>query len=103
MNFQKPRCNCPDSLNKKGAIPGSRTFSLQFPSDWSINFQGIKTKSQGYCLHEIAVLRVRKDLEKAFPSGIPNDLPVPVPEKLQKRKDNNYKLQNPSFLGDDFS
>lgn len=70
-------------------------------SDWSTGFTGVKDVG-GYCIHELAVLRVRKEIDDAFPNGLPKDLRTPDAVKIQKQK-NRYKLQRPTILGDDFS
>jgi hypothetical protein len=99
--YRPPKCNCPDAISKRGAIPGAQAFSEQYPSDWSSGFVGIKSVG-GFCIHEMAVIRIRKEVGKAFPDGIPKDLPAPVPPKYVSNA-SVYKLQEPSILGDDFS
>ncbi len=101
MSFSKPKCNCPDSAYKHGAIPGSNSLSNQINSDWSQGYNGIKSVG-GYCIHELATLSVRKELELAFPNGLPSDMPVPgLP--VYTRKEHLYSLQNPDRLGDNFN
>ncbi|MBW4480744.1 MAG: hypothetical protein KME54_28875 [Tolypothrix brevis GSE-NOS-MK-07-07A] len=101
MVFRPPKCNCPDAINRVGAIPGASALSDQYASDWSSGFTGIKSVS-GYCIHEMAVLRARKEIDLAFPDGLPTDLPVPP--LINPAVDRVIaKLQNPSSLGDDFS
>lgn len=101
MAFRQPRCNCPDAANKRGGNPGADTLSEQIPSDWSSGFNGIRSTG-GYCIHELAVLRIRKEVDAAFPGGIPKDLRASMPPRLPQEK-LRYKLQTPSRLGDDFS
>jgi hypothetical protein len=101
MAFRPPKCNCPDAIASRGAIAGASALSEQYRSDWSSGFTGIKSVG-GYCIHEMAVLRTRKEIDLAFPDGLPTDLPVPP--LLNPQQDRVItKLQNPSSLGDDFS
>lgn len=101
MPFRAPKCNCPDAINKRGALPGASAVSDQYKSDWSGGFTGVKSIG-GYCIHELAVLRVRKELKSAFPDGLPTDFPTPPALKLDSYKLIS-RLQNPPILGDDFS
>lgn len=101
MVFRPPRCNCPDAVNRRVGNPGADFISLQIPSDWSVGFTGVKSIG-GYCIHELAVLRIRKEIDDAFPDGIPKDLRTPDAVKLQRERQ-QYRLQIPNRLGDDFS
>lgn len=95
MVFRPPKCNCPDAINKASAIPGAQALSEQYNSDWSAGFVGIKSVG-GYCQHEMAVLRLRKEIDAAFPNGVPKDLPTPVPQKY--RESSNIDDENwPGF------
>ena len=101
MVFKRPKCNCPDAINKRGSIPGSTSLSNQINTDWSNNFTGIRSKN-GYCIHELATLSIRKELELAFPNGLPNDMPIPgLP--VYTKNDHLYGLQYPETLGDNFN
>lgn len=101
MAFNPPRCNCPDAINKRSAVPGADSLSLQIPSDWSEGFKGVRSVG-GYCIHELAVLRVRKEVAEAFPNGVPADIKTPLPPTFISKKVLS-QLQQPSSLGDDFS
>lgn len=101
MAFSPPRCNCPDATNQRQGDPAGASISLQVSSDWSTGFDGIRDKG-GYCIHELAVLRIRKEISAAFPDGIPSDIRTPDAFKV-KAKRLRYKLQVPNRLGDDFS
>lgn len=101
MVFRQPRCNCPDAANKRPGNPGADMMSLMVPSDWSDGFTGVRAIG-GYCIHELAVLRVRKEIDDAFPDGLPKDLRTPGAVKIRKEKI-RYRLQRPATLGDDFS
>lgn len=101
MTFQKPKCNCPDATNQRQRDPGANALSNQISSDWSKDFNGIRN-ADGYCKHEVAVLRIRKELSSAFPNGLATDLPTPEPPSFPKDK-TVYKLQKNPLLGDDFS
>lgn len=69
------KCNCPDALNKKDANPnGKFLYDLQ-KNDWSNSFEGIRSKNMP-CKHEIAVYRLRKELNSIYPEGIPKGLPL---------------------------
>ncbi len=70
MAFSKPICNCPDAANKKAKNLFSRFTSETFDNDWGEGFGGIRARGY-YCIHELAVLRVRGEMEAAFPNGIP--------------------------------
>lgn len=74
--MQKLRCNCPDAIAARAKIPGANIFSLQFDSDWSKGFNGIRNNG-GNCQHELAVMRIREEIDVYYPQGIPNDVPVP--------------------------
>lgn len=101
MVFKKPRCNCPDAVNKRQGNPVADSISLQVSADWSEGFTGVKSVG-GYCIHELAVLRVRKEIKQAFPDGLPDDFRTPDAVKILK-PETNYQLQDPPILGDDFS
>lgn len=101
MAFKKPRCNCPDAINKRAGDLSADSISLQIPSDWSDGFIGVKAIG-GYCIHELAVLRIRKEIKTAFPDGIPSDYRTPGAVKIPK-EETTYRLQDPPILGDDFS
>lgn len=100
MGLVKPVCNCPDAANKRKANPGSDYISMAIPSDWSENFDGIRARG-GYCIHELAVLRIRGDMKKAFPDGTPKDIRSPDLIKLLENR-TRTRMQNPSTLGDSF-
>lgn len=78
MLTQIPRCNCPDAIHKQAGNPTTRYVSKLVDTDWSDGFTGIREEG-GYCIHELAVLRNRKEIELAFPDGIPQDIPAPIP------------------------
>ena len=80
------KCNCPDATAKRAKIPGAGIFSLQFDSDWSAGFNGVRNNG-GNCQHELAVMRVREEFDIYYPQGVPNDIPTPVPvlSKIDRR------------------
>lgn len=101
MAFVKPKCNCPDAIHQIGRDPGAQSLSDQIGGNWVTGFTGVR-EIGGYCIHELAVLRIRKEVDAAFPSGLPKDMRSPLPPKFRQDRV-VYKLQNPSTLGDDFS
>ncbi|RUR76996.1 hypothetical protein PCC6912_39550 [Chlorogloeopsis fritschii PCC 6912] len=101
MSYSAPRCNCPDAANKAPANPNSPYVSEIVANDWSSGFNGIRANG-GYCIHELSVIRIRDEIDQAFPNGIPKDLRTPGLPKLARSR-LKYRLQNPAILGDDFS
>ncbi|MBO3463135.1 hypothetical protein G7B40_001475 [Aetokthonos hydrillicola Thurmond2011] len=101
MAFKKPVCNCPDASAQRTSNVSAEALSNQIASNWSTGFKGIRAAG-GYCEHELAVLRIRKELDTVFPGGIPKDLPTASTPDYQKTKSIS-RLQNPARLGDDFS
>lgn len=101
MAYSRPRCNCPDATNQRQGNPGADAISLQVDSDWSSGFNGIRANG-GYCIHELAVIRVRKETSLAFPNGLPTDIRTPEAVKIERER-TRYRLQIPNTLGDDFS
>ncbi len=101
MSFKKPVCNCPDAANSRRSDPSAESLSNQIPSDWSLGFKGIRAAG-GYCEHELSVLRIRFEIDVAFPTGIPKDLPTAMPPGFENNKSVS-RLQHPARLGDDFS
>lgn len=80
MTYSRPRCNCPDATHTLEGNPSTRFPSRLTPSDWSNGFTGIREEG-GYCIHELSVIRIRKELDDAFPNGIPADYPTePAPK-----------------------
>lgn len=87
MTFTKPVCNCPDATNeaKKNLFSSynSNTLDRNWKSRTSAegvtsDFTGIRKRGY-YCKHEMAVLRLRNELDAAFPDGVPYE---PKIEKL---------------------
>lgn len=73
--YKRPQCTCPDSTNKRNSLVGSAFLSETFSSDWSDDFNGIRSKG-GYCKHELAVIIYRGEEKLAFPDGVPYDPPI---------------------------
>jgi hypothetical protein len=79
MTFVRPICNCPDATQKQNKNLFASSQTLTFDRNWqsrtssggtTIDFPGIRQRG-GYCIHELAVLRITDTQKEAFPSGIP--------------------------------
>ena len=81
MAYNKPRCDCPDATAARQRDPGADYISRQIGLDWSAGFDGVRARG-GYCIHEMAVIRFRKETDLAFPSGLPTDARTPPSVKL---------------------
>lgn len=67
--FSAPRCNCPDAIQSRIGQTTARFPSRYFSQAWT-DAVGIKDIG-GYCKHEMAVLIIREELDKAYPNGVP--------------------------------
>lgn len=94
MAFQRPYCNCPDSIHRREANPISSNLSEQFASNWSEDFNGAE-----FCQHELAVIIIRKELDSI--GGAPSDYPTPNSFKLITTK-YKQRLQIDARKGDLF-
>lgn len=88
MVYNRPTCNCPDASHKLNKNLFSNYNSSTFDRNWKTktnstgqqtNFQGIRERGY-YCEHEFSVMRLRGEVETAFPSGVPYEPPItPLP------------------------
>ena len=99
MTIIRPVCNCPDATQEQGKNLFASSQTLTFDRNWksrvtsngdTINFPGIRAQG-GYCIHELAVLRITDQLKDAFPSGIPYK---PKIETLIERKQPLQKFES---------
>lgn len=99
MVFIRPSCNCPDATQNADknlfASSQSQTFDRNWnsrtSSDGSVTpFPGIRDRG-GYCIHELAVLNIRQEIDDAFPSGIPYE---PRIDALPPRRIANQRLDS---------
>lgn len=93
MAYKRPQCNCPDAINKRNRLVGSPYLSETFPSDWSQNFGGIRSKG-GYCIHEIAVIIYRGEIKQAFPDGIPYEPEIDTSLIVSSKKQQIFQSDN---------
>lgn len=110
MSFNKPRCNCPDAINEAKKNMFSNYNSQTFDRNWRTKttnagtiseFNGIR-KRGFYCKHELAVLRVRGEMETAFPNGIPYEPKIeqlpPIAIEYQQKFDSDNLGSDKTFL-----
>lgn len=78
MTFIRPICNCPDATQEHNKNLFASSQTLTFDRNWksrvtsngnTITFPGIRERG-GYCIHELAVLRINDTLKDAFPNGL---------------------------------
>ena len=99
MTLISPVCNCPDATQEQGKNLFASSQTLTFDRNWNsritsngntVTFPGIRDQG-GYCIHELAVLRITDQLKEAFPTGIPYK---PKIETLVERKQPLQKFES---------
>lgn len=102
MSFIRPNCNCPDATQNADknlfASSQSQTFDRNWDSriasDGAVTpFPGIRDRG-GYCIHELAVLNIRQEIDNAFPNGIPYE---PKIDALPPRRRTAQKVESDSL------
>lgn len=99
MTLIRPVCNCPDATQAQGKNLFASSQTLTFDRNWNsrvtsngntVNFPGIRDQG-GYCIHELAVLRINDQIDAAFPTGIPYK---PRIETIQPRRQQSQRFDS---------
>jgi hypothetical protein len=99
MVFVRPICNCPDATQNQNKNLFASSQTLTFDRNWNsriggqgqtILFPGIRDRG-GYCIHELAVLNIRGEIDAAFPQGIPYQ---PKIDRLTNRRKAKQSLDS---------